>query len=157
VQGARHRGRVLAGQQHPHCVGRAARLARGEHAADRRPALGKGALQRFAALGNRGGLDACLPDFRLQRGERAVGLGNRALGLPQRVARLLAGVLLLLELLRQGPDTRAQRGEVFFFRGLDRRCRREGQDEGQKPIQALAFPWADTAAMRCWTSAGSPR
>jgi hypothetical protein len=157
VQGARHRGRVLAGKQHAHCVGRAAPLARGEHAADRRPALGKGALQRLTALGNRGGLGARLADFRLQRGERAVGLRNGALGLAQRVARFLAGIFLLLELLRQGPDARTKRGEVFFFRGMGCGCRREGEGEDQEPIQALAFPWADTAAMRFWISVGSPR
>jgi hypothetical protein len=132
-------------------------LARGQHATDCRLALGERALQRLAALGKGGGLGAHLPALRLERGERAIRLRDGALRVAQRVARLLARLFLLLQLPRQRPDALAQGGKVFFFRGVGCGYRREGEQEDQNPIQALAFPWADTAAMRFSISAGSPR
>jgi hypothetical protein len=37
------------------------------------------------------------------------------------------------------------------------RGRRKRDGQGEDPLQARAFPCAETAAMRFWISAGSPR
>jgi hypothetical protein len=147
---------MLARQRNAQRVGRAAGVARGKHAADRRLPRGERALERPAALGERGGLPAQLAALGLQRGERAVRLRDRALRVAQGVARLLAGFFRLVQLLCERPDARAQGCEIVFLRGVSRQCR-ERNGEEQSPLQARAFPCADTSAMRLSISAGSPR
>jgi hypothetical protein len=156
VQAAGKRCRILAREGDAQRLGRAPRLARREHAADRRLALGKRALLRPAALSEGGGLRAHLPALGLKCRERAVRVRDGALGVAQRVARFPARFFLLLQLLRQRPDARPQCRQVFFFRGMSRRCG-EGDGEEENPIQARAFPCADTAEMRFAISSASPR
>jgi hypothetical protein len=94
--------------------------------------------------------------FGLELAQRAAGLRNGALGIAQRVARLAPVGLFFAEPRAQRLDARAQRRQVL----LAARVRRAGgdreQDEKRAP-QALAFPWAETAATRRWMSAASPR
>jgi hypothetical protein len=59
----------------------------------------------------------------LQRGEASVGLRDSALRIAQRVACLAPGALLLLDLLRDGVDARAQLRQLLLprlrLRGAD--------------------------------------
>jgi hypothetical protein len=59
---------------------------------------------------------AQLAAFGLERGERAVGLRDRPLGVAQRVARLAAGALLAVELLVKRAQAAAQQLELFLPR-----------------------------------------
>jgi hypothetical protein len=157
VKAARHGRRVFAGERHAQRVGRAVRLLRGEHAAERLLALGERTFEERAPRADRGGLAADLLSLGLELGERAVRRRNRALGLAQRVARLLADLLLPVELPGERVDAAAKRLQVFLLRG--RRCGPGPQRKRKKKDapQALAFPCAETAAMRLATSAWSPR
>jgi hypothetical protein len=131
-------------------------VARGKHADDSRLPRGERALEGGAALGQGGGLAAQPAALGLQRGEGAVRLRDRALRIAQGVARLLAGCFLFLQLLRERADARAQGGKILFLRGM-RRQRGDGEGEQDRPLQARAFPCADTAAMRFSISDASPR
>jgi len=120
VEAARYRGGVFAGERHAQRVGRAVRLLRGHHAAYRLLALGERAFQDCAPRGDRGRLAANFLSFRPKLCERAIRRRDRAFGGAQRIARLLADLLLLVELPGQRVDAAAQRFQVFLFRG--RRC-----------------------------------
>jgi hypothetical protein len=158
VQVAREGRRVLSGERDAQRVGRARRLARGQHAADRRLASGSLALKREAATRDARALGAQPPALGLERGERAIGLGDGALGAAQRVARLAPAALFFLQVPLQRVDAAAQGIEVRLPRrlglGAERRAARRREEEAD---QALAFPCAATAAMRLAISSASPR
>jgi len=134
-------------------------VARGQHAADRRLALAGGTLERLSPLGDPGAFGAQPPALGLERGERAIGIGDGALGLAQRIARLALAAFLALEVRLQLLDAPAQGIEVRLPRrlglGAERRTARRRREEDAD--QALAFPCAATAAMRCAISSASPR
>jgi hypothetical protein len=157
VHRARHRGRIVAGQRHPQVVRRAGGVAGEQHALERRLALAKARFERLALLGEAGGFGAQAPALRLEPGERAVGLRDRALGGAQRVARFLARAFLFLELARERVDAAAQRLEILLARLAERIDEKEREERGEGALQALAFPWLATAARRRESSAGSPR
>ena len=151
---------MLAGERDLQRVGRARGVARGQQAPERgllaREALAERAAERREAreLGLR---RAALG---LESAQRAVGFRNGALGVAQRVARLAPVGLLVAEPGLQRLDARAQRGQVLLaagLRGVPGGGRGERQRNEARAPQALAFPWAETAATRRSISAASPR
>jgi hypothetical protein len=56
-----------------------------------------------------------LVSFRPQLAQRAIRGRDRALGLAQAVARLLADLFFLLQLARQRVDAAAKRLQIFFL------------------------------------------
>ncbi len=135
-------------------------MAGEQHALDGALALGQRRLERAAALGEARRLGRQAALFRCKAGERAIGLRNGPLRGAQRVPGFLAGFLLLLQLLRQGVDARAQRLEVFFLAGgkaIERSKSQDKKRELPQLLQALAFPWLATAAVRLAISSASPR
>src|SRR2546422_6846737 len=66
-----------------------------------RVALGERALERAASLRELRRLGAQALALRLERGERAVGVGDRALGIAQRIARLALFAFPALQFLLQ--------------------------------------------------------
>src|SRR5579859_6598862 len=154
----RELGRIAAGKQHPHRVGRAGALASEQHALDPGLPLGRLALQRAAALGEARGLDTQPRAFGLQRRERAIRFRDRALRSPQRIARLVAHVLFLLQPAIERLDAAAQSLQVFFAGGGALRGAGPGKpDEKGSPAQARAFPCEATEATRLAISSASPR
>jgi hypothetical protein len=132
-------------------------MPRREQALDRRLALAERALERVAALGESRRLGAQPPCLDAQRREGPIGVGNGALGVAQRIARLAPRGFLVLQLLGKGFDAGAQGLQLFILRcGLCRE-RREAQGENKSADQTLALPCAETAAMRRATSWASPR
>jgi hypothetical protein len=105
---ARDRGGIVAGERHPQRVGPRRGGACGEHALDRFALRREAALRLPPALAkaSRGCAQRAL--LRLQRSEATVRLRDGALRVAQRVARLAPRAFLLLELLRDGVDPRAQ-------------------------------------------------
>src|SRR5436309_3393461 len=95
--------------------------------------------------------------LRLERGERAVGVGDRALGIAQRIARLALFAFPALQFLLQRIDAGTKRLQIFLPRRALRRERGKREREKVRPPQALTLPCADTAAMRFATSSASPR
>ena len=95
--------------------------------------------------------------LRLERGERAVGVRDRALGIAQRIARLALFAFLPLQFLLQRIDAGTKCLQIFLpWRALrGERGKREREKNGLP--QALTLPCAETAAMRFATSSGSPR
>lgn len=71
-------------------------MARREQALDRRLTLAERALERVAALGDARRLGAQPPCFDAQRREGAVGVGDGALGVSQRITRLSPRGFLVL-------------------------------------------------------------
>ncbi|HZM34334.1 MAG TPA: hypothetical protein VFC18_07540 [Burkholderiales bacterium] len=133
-------------------------MARDEHALDRRLALRDEPLEGAPALGDARRLRAQPSRLRESARKRAVGFRDRPLRLAQGVARLAALGFLVLELALQRLDAGSQRLELLLLSGGLRRCRGgEGEREEERPDQVFTFPWAETAAMRRSTSAGSPR
>jgi hypothetical protein len=133
-------------------------VARDEHALDRGLALRDQPLEGAPALGDARRLRAQPAPLCERARERAVGLGDRALGLAQGIARLAALGFLVLELALQRLDAAAQGLQLLLLGGgLRRRRGGEGEPEEERADQTFAFPWAETAAMRRSTSAGSPR
>jgi len=134
-------------------------VARDEHALDRGLALRDQPLEGAPALGDARRLRAQPAPLGERARERAIGLGDRALGLAQGIARLAALGFLVLELALQRLDAAAQGLQLLLLGGGLRRRRRggEGEPEEERADQTFAFPWAETAAMRRSTSAGSPR
>jgi hypothetical protein len=158
VQAPLGRAEVVPRVRHPHDV----RGATGERPRREQPPQG-GALVFQRALpgaASRGELRDGLARFArvgLDGEQSAVRVGDRSLGVAQRVARLAPVGLAAFQLAAQRLDPRAQRGKVFF---ACRRCRRGQKGESRKeqePLQDLAFPCAATAARRFSTSAASPR
>ncbi len=158
IERARKRAGVVARQGDAQRVGRAGRLARGQHALDRRLALGERALERAAPLGDTGRFAAQAHALGLQRGERAVGFRDGAFGVAQRVARLAASALGPLHLRAECFDATTQCLQLLVLcqRGR-RRCCHYHEQQRQAANQALTFPCAETAAMRRAASSGSPR
>jgi hypothetical protein len=74
-------------------------MARREQALDRRLALAERALERVAALGYARRLGAQPPCLDPQRRKGAVGVGDGALRVAQRIARLAPRGFLVLQLL----------------------------------------------------------
>jgi hypothetical protein len=133
-------------------------VARDEHPLDRGLALRDQPLEGAPALGDARRLRAQPASLGEGARERAVGLGDRALGLAQGIARLAALGFLLLELALQRRDAASQGLQLLLLGGgLRRRRGGEGEPEEERADQTFAFPWAETAAMRRSTSAGSPR
>jgi len=132
---------MARGEQPPE-RGLLAREALGERAAVRREARELGL--RLAGLG-------------LELAQRAVGFRDGALGVAQRVARLATARLLLVQPEPQRLEARAQRRQVLLAARVRRGCRGEREQDEERARQALAFPWAATAATRRATSAASPR
>jgi hypothetical protein len=157
LQRARDRSRVLAGERDAQAVGRAAGMAREQHALDRRLALGERRLERAPAFGVARRFAAQRALLGAERREAAIRLGDGALGGAQRVARFLARFFLFLELLVQRVDLCPQRLQVCFFCGGKGIEGEEEKRDDRDLSQAFAFPWLATAAVRCATSAGSPR
>jgi hypothetical protein len=132
-------------------------VTRHEHSRDRLLPLGKRALEAPALGGDSAGLGAHLADLGFEALERAVRLGDGALGVAQRVARFAPRFLLALELAAERLDAAAQRLQVLFFRGRGSGPGPQAERKKEDGPQALTFPCADTAATRRATSAGSPR
>jgi hypothetical protein len=132
-------------------------MARDEHALDRSLALRRQPLEPVPSLGDARRLRPQAPALRRGLRERAVCPRDGALGIAQRVARLVALGLLAFQLLLQRLDAAAQCPELLLVGRRDRGGRREQRGEEEQAGQAFAFPWADTAAMRRSTSPGSPR
>jgi hypothetical protein len=133
-------------------------VARDEHPLDCRLALGDEPLQGAPALGDARRLRAQPAPLGERARERAVRLGDGALGLAQGIAGLAALGFLVLELALQRVDSASQGLQLLLLgSGLRRRRGGEGEPEKERADQAFAFPWAETAAMRRSTSAGSPR
>jgi hypothetical protein len=128
-----------------------------EHALDRGALRGEPALEFGAPCGDARRFGRDLLAFGLQRGKRAVRLGDGALGSPQRVARFLAGFLLVAQLPVERFDARPQGFQVIVLARSESIDRNYGDQESASFCQAFAFPWLATAAMRFSTSAGSPR
>jgi hypothetical protein len=140
MQPARKRRRIFPRQGHAQGVGRAARLARRQHASDGRAPLGKRALEDASALRDERGFRPHGTVFRFEGGERAVQVGDGALRVAQRVARLPARLLGALELARQRVDAPAQGLEVFFLRRCPCGERAEAGKKDEEAPQAFAFP-----------------
>src|SRR5213080_4189364 len=157
VQRARESRGVIAGERHPQGVWPAAGVTGGEHALDAGLALGERALERAASLRDLRRLGTQALALRLERGERAVGVGDRALGIAQRIARLALFAFPALQFLLQRIDAGTQRLQIFLPRRALRGERGKREREKQRPPQALTLPCADTAAMRFATSSASPR
>jgi len=157
VQGAAERGRVVAGERNAQGVGRAGRLARREQALDRALAPGDRPLQAATLGCDVRGLRAQAASFGSQCGEGAVDVRDGPLRIAQRVARLPARRFAGLELPAQGTDPGAQLVQLVLPRRRLRGACREAQREDEDPRQTLAFPCAETAAMRFATSSASPR
>ncbi|TMI00338.1 MAG: hypothetical protein E6H43_11855 [Betaproteobacteria bacterium] len=157
MQRARESRGVIAGERHPQGVWPAAGVTGGEHALDAGLALGERALERAASLRDLRRLGAQALALRLERGERAVGVGDRALGIAQRIARLALFAFPALQFLLQRIDAGTQRLQIFLPRRALRGERGKREREKQRPPQALTLPCADTAAMRFATSSASPR
>jgi hypothetical protein len=114
VEVAREAGGVASRERDPQRVRRPARLARGEHALDRRLAGRELAFEHAAALVKARQLGAQGALLGAERGEPAVRFRNRALGLPQRVARLAPRAFLVVKIAAELVDAAAQRAEIFF-------------------------------------------
>ncbi|MEX2240239.1 MAG: hypothetical protein WD775_06045 [Burkholderiales bacterium] len=131
-------------------------MAHGEQPSERGLLAREALAERAAEPREARELDLRRAAFGLELAQRAVGFRNGALGVAQRVARLAPVGLFLAEPRAQRLEARAQRRQVL----LAARVRRAGgdreQDEERAP-QALAFPWAETAATRRSMSAASPR
>jgi hypothetical protein len=152
---ARNRRRIVAGERHPQRVGPWGRGAGGEHALESLALRGETALRLAPALADAARRRAQRALLGLQGGEAAVRLRDGALRVAQRVARLAPCAFLLLQLLRDGVDARAQPRQLLLPRLRLRAADQEEEEE--RTNQALALPCAATAAMRFSISAGSPR
>jgi len=157
MKSARNCRGILARQRHAQGVGRAARLARSEHAPERRLPLGERALKYAPPLRERRRLGAQRSAFSVEPGEGAVGLRDRALRIAQRVACFIARFLFLFQFLAQRFDAASKRLEVFVPGCCKSGSQPKSQEKEKNAAQALAFPCADTAAMRLATSPASPR
>src|SRR5438105_10640376 len=104
MERARYLRRILPRKRHAQRVGRAERLARREHAADRAAALAERALEQPPPLGDGERLGAHAAALGLEGGERTVRLRDRALRIAQRVARLFFGLLLFFQLVGERVD-----------------------------------------------------
>ena len=134
-------------------------MARGEQAPERgllaREALAERALERRQA--RELALRRAALGFELA--QRAVGFGDRPLGVAQRVARFAPVGFLVAEAGAQRLEARAQRRQVLLaarVRPVPRASGERERDEERLP-QAFAFPCAETAATRRAISAASPR
>jgi hypothetical protein len=157
VQPAGERGRIFARQRDAQRIGRAARLARDQHAPDRFLALGEEPRQCALTLAEAHRLGAQCAAFGFEGGERAVRFRDRTLRGAQRVARLAPGFLLFLQLLVELFDPAAKRLQVRFL-GRGKRIEREKSEREEREfLQAFAFPWLATAAVRLAISSASPR
>jgi hypothetical protein len=148
---------VLAGERDLERVGRARRVARGKDAAERCLLAGQARLERALARGEARELRLqCMP-LRLERAQPPVGVGDGALGVAQRVARLAPLRLLLAQPGLERLDARAQRLQVLLAARSGGRAGAEQQREDERAPQAFAFPCAAVAATRRATSSASPR
>jgi hypothetical protein len=171
---ARRIRQVFARQRQAHEIGRAAGQAGDRARREQPPERGPAGFQRpllgAPALGKLSDGGAHRARFGFERLQRAVGIGDRALGVAQGVARLAPVGFPAFEFGAERFDPRAQGGQVFFACRTGARagravCQRSGarerrsdeEDCGGTAAQVLAFPCAETAAMRLATSAGSPR
>jgi hypothetical protein len=108
-------------------------------------------------LSDAGGVGAQRARFAGEPGERAVRVGDGALGVAQRVARLALRRFAAPDFLVQLVDAPAQRLELFFLRRSPGRKRDQRERDAGGAAQAFAFPCAATEALRLATSSGSPR
>jgi hypothetical protein len=157
VQRAADVGRVVSRKHDAQRVGRAACRPRGEHALDRRLAFRILNLQCLTLLGYTGGRGAHRARFGGEPRERAVRVGDRALGVAQRVARLALRRLAAPDFLVQLVDTPAQRLELVFLRRSPGRNRGQRERDTRGAAQTFILPCAATEAVRRATSSGSPR
>jgi hypothetical protein len=135
----------------------AGQRARSEQLAERFLLRFEQALLRAPAqleLADRG---ARLARLGVERPQRAVGVGDCDFGSAQRVARFAPAGFPAFELAAQRLDARAQGRQIFFprstLRGIG--CQEDCSDD--ETVQTLAFPCAETAAIRFATSSASPR
>jgi hypothetical protein len=148
---------ILSGERGAHDVRSAAgKRARGEQPSKGRALAVQRALQPRAAPLEQRNLLAARARLRLERAQRAAGVGDRALRIAQRVARFAPVRLAAFQLAAQRLDPRAQCREILFLGRVRRRRQRENEEEKDRS-QALALPCAATAARRFSTSAASPR
>ncbi len=150
-------GRIVAGEHRAQRLRGGERLARQQHALYRGLALGERALEELAPLRKLRDLHLELSAFQLQRGQRAIGVRDRALRVAQRIARFAALGFLPVELARERFDAAAQRAQCLLARRRLRGEGRGGQREQERARQTFALPCAETAATRRATSAASPR
>jgi hypothetical protein len=157
VQPAGERGRIFTRESDPQRIGRAAGLARDQHAPDRLLALGEKLRQRAPPLGEPHRFGAQRAPFGFEGGERAVGFRDCTLRGAQRVTRFAPRFFLFLQLLGQAFDAAAKRLKVRFFWRGKRTEREKSEREERESLQAFAFPWLATAAVRLAISSASPR
>jgi hypothetical protein len=130
---------------------------RDQDALDRRFPFRNLTNQQIALLADASGLGAHLARLGGEARQRPVGVGDRALGVAQRVARLALRAFLLLQVAVERLDAAAQRFQVFFLGRGHGRAGSESQQKKRDALQAFTFPCAATEATRRATSSGSPR
>jgi hypothetical protein len=157
MQAALERSRLVARERNTQRVRCAGSLAGAQHALYRGLLLGERSLERGALPGYARRFGAQLSALGFEPRQPAIGLGDRTLGVAQGVARLPARRFLLVELTGKGFDAAAQCLQVLLPVGAVGAQRGRGSDEEGRGSQALAFPCAETAAIRFSISAGSPR
>jgi hypothetical protein len=114
-------------------------------------------LQRFTLFRYPGGLAAHRARFGAEALERAIGVGDRALRVAQRVTRLALRRFAAPDLVVQLLDAPAQRLELVFLRRSPGRKSGQCERDTGGAAQTFAFPCAATEAVRLATSSGSPR